>query len=108
MKKRRLIESLDKGIEDYRESLSKWTGEGHYQNDKEFTEEISAIEPIDLAASKRRLVPFGITSIIKYADRHDSPSVPLEKRETDLLKIGHYCGLMWQVLQAEKVRLNNS
>jgi len=96
----RTVKVLDKTIEDYRKSLEEWTGESHYQGIQPIDIGIN-VEQIDVASPERQQ-HFIQQSIIKYADRNDR--VDPEKGMRDLIKIGHYAGLLYQILQAKTER----
>jgi len=87
---------LNKAIPKYRRALRKWSGSDHYKNTR------GDPEPIDVIASSGKLRHHACSSIIKYAYRILSGSPDELQLRRDLLKIGHFAGLIWEDLERRR------
>ena len=90
------VRVLDKEIKEFRELLSEWSGSDHYKG--------NPIENVDWIHADGDFQIWATHTIEKYSRRirkrwKDGERILTDKHKTDLLKIAHYAGLIYDSLK---------
>ena len=90
------VRVLDKEIKEFRALLSGWAGSDHYKG--------QLLENIDMIHSDGDFQVWATHTIEKYSRRirkryKDGETALTDKHKTDLLKIAHYAGLIYDSLK---------